>query len=205
MREESKGLNRLIMKWAKTKWGSWSLFTCAFADASFIGVPTPMCFFAVTITNLAKAYRYALIGTIGILCGSIAGYSIGHFAWLDPEGDFTRLAETMFNFVPGLSVDSYNKIQLIFEKWDFLLLFASSFIPVPFMIFAVSSGVFDINILLFCLAIFISQGLRFYLMAFLIVKLGPGFRKFFREKIKSAAIIGMAGIALVFVMIRILS
>lgn len=204
MREKVKNLRAWVMKWAETKWGAWGLFSCAFADASFIGVPTPMFFFAVSILNLSKAYKYALYGTLGILLGSIAGYTIGHFAWLNSHGDFSGLANAAFKYIPGFSQDSYNNINAVLGKWDFLVLLISSFVPVPFMIFSVSSGVFDINFLMFCLAIFVGQGLRFYLMAFLIVKLGPGFKKLFRYNFKTAAIFSAVSITAAIVLIKVI-
>jgi membrane protein YqaA with SNARE-associated domain len=93
MKEVFKRLNNWILKWADTKWGVWALFLCAFADASIFGLPTPVLFLALALLNIKKAYKYALFGILGTLAGSIAGYSIGHFAWLDMNGEFTRLAQ----------------------------------------------------------------------------------------------------------------
>jgi membrane protein YqaA with SNARE-associated domain len=180
------------IQWAATKWSAWALFVCAFADASILPLPTPMFFLTMTLLNISKAYRYALYATVGIFCGSIAGYALGHFAWLNSGGEFTALAQYMFKTVPGFTEELYSSMHLQFEKWDFGILFAGSFLPLPFNIFSISSGVFGINLFMFCFAIIIGQGFRFYLMALLVRKLGPGVKKLFNEKLKPISLIALA-------------
>ena len=197
MKNWIKALNSWSLKWAKTKWGAWALFICAFADASFLPLPTPMFFLTLTLLNISHAYKYALYGTFGIFLGAVAGYTIGHFAWLTLNGEFTGLAQFMFNHIPGFSVEVYNNIQVQFGKWDFWILFVASFMPLPYNIFSISSGVFDVNVFMFCLSTLIGQGLRFYLIAFLIVKLGPEVKRLFEKKLKPIIIIATICILIV--------
>jgi len=192
------------MNWANTKWGAWALFFCAFADASFLPLPTPLFFLTLTLLNITKAYKYALFGTFGVFFGSVACYAEGYFTWLNAAGDFSGFAQYMFTVVPGFSVDMYNAIYLQFEKWGFWILFVVSFMPVPFNIFSILSGVFGINIFIYCIAILIGQGMRYYLLALLIVKLGPKVKKLFELNLKPFAIIASACIAIVFLVIKIL-
>jgi membrane protein YqaA with SNARE-associated domain len=177
------------MHWANTKWGAWALFICAFADASFLPLPTPLFFLTLTLLNISKAYKYALFGTLGVFFGSLAGYAAGYFTWLNAAGEFSGFAQYMFTVVPGFSVEMYNAIYLQFEKWDFWILFVASFMPVPFNGFSILSGVFGINIIMFCIAIILGQGLRYYLFALLIVKLGPKVKKILDFNLKPIAII----------------
>jgi membrane protein YqaA with SNARE-associated domain len=203
MKNWIKTLHVWSLHWATTKWGSWALFICAFADASFLPLPTPMFFLTLTLLNITNAYRYALFGTAGLLFGAIAGYSVGHFAWLDMNGDFTVLAQFMFKHIPGFSEPVYNNIHILFEKWDLGILLFASFMPLPYNIFSISSGVFDVNPFMFCLATFIGQGIRFYLMAFLTIKIGPEVKKLFEFKRKPIAIIVTACIVIAVIAIRV--
>lgn len=191
------------LQWANTKWGSWALFICAFADASFLGLPTPLLFLGLALLDLKKAYRYALIGTLGTLAGAVAGYSIGHFAWISTNGEFTGVAQFLFNNIPGFSEDVYNKIQILYAKWDFRILFVAAALPLPFKIFSISSGVFDINLLIFSVATVISQGIKFSLLALLTIKLGPEVKKLFHFNWKPIVIIATAGIALIIVLVKV--
>jgi membrane protein YqaA with SNARE-associated domain len=184
-----KSIHIWSLQLVNTKFGAWALFFCAFADASFLPLPTPMLLLTMTLLNIKRAYKYAIIGTLGLLAGSIAGYIVGHFAWINSNGEFTGLAQFMFNNIPGFSETTYKNIQIQFEKWDFGILFIASFLPLPYNIFSISSGVFNVNIFMFCIATLISQGIRYFLMAFLIVKIGPEVKKLLTFKLKPVAII----------------
>lgn len=191
------------LQWAGTKWGTWSLFICAFADASFLPLPTPMFFLALALLNITKTYTYALFATLGTLSGAIAGYSIGHFAWINMQGEFTGLAQFLFNNIPGFSEEIYDKIHILYSKWDFWILFIASSLPLPYKIFSISSGVFDINIFIFCIATLISQGIKFFLLALLIIKIGPEVKKLLEFNLKPIAIIATACIAIVIVAVKV--
>lgn len=192
------------MKWANTKWSAWSLFICAFADASFLPLPTPLFFITLILLNNANAYKYVLFGTVGSLLGALVGYSIGHFAWLTTNGEFTELAQLIFNNIPGFSETVYNNIQTQFIKWDFWILFVASLIPVPYKIFSISSGVFDINLFMFCLATLISQGIKFYILALLAIRIGPNVKKIIDFKFKHIAIVATICAAIVFIVVKVL-
>jgi membrane protein YqaA with SNARE-associated domain len=184
------------LQWANTKLGTWSLFICAFADASFFPLPTPMFFLALALLNTIKTYKLALFATLGTLSGAIAGYSIGHFAWINMHGEYTGIAQFLFNNIPGFSQEIYNKIHILYSKWDFWILFIASVLPLPYKIFSISSGVFDINIFIFCFATLISQGIKFFLLGLLILKLGPKVKKLFEYNLKPISIVVTACIAI---------
>jgi membrane protein YqaA with SNARE-associated domain len=198
-----KRLHNWSLQWANTKWGAWALFLCAFFDASSIGLPTPMLFIALVLLNIDKAYRYALVGILGTLAGAVVGYSIGHFAWLNSNGEFTGVAQFMFNNIPGFTETGYDSIQNLYLKWDFWILFVAAALPVPYKIFSISSGVFDVNLIIFCIATLISQGIKFFLLALLTIKLGPEVKKIFRINWKPFALIATAGIAIAIILIKI--
>ena len=204
MKSWFKKLHIWSLQWSNTKWSTWALFICAFADASFLPLPTPMFFVTLILLNVTKAYMYALFGTLGTLFGAIVGYSIGHFAWLNMNGEFTGFAQFLMTHIPGFSEAVYNNIQVQYAKWDFWILFVAAFIPVPYKIFSISSGVFDINVVMFCVATLISQGIKFFLLALLIIKIGPGVKKLLEFKLKPIAIIGTVCLIIIIVFVKVL-
>jgi membrane protein YqaA with SNARE-associated domain len=198
-----KRLHVWSLQWANTRWGTWALFICAFADALILPLPTPMFFMALALLNIKKVYRYAFFGTLGILSGALTGYAMGHFALLNTNGEFTGLAHFLFNNIPGFSEASYDKIHILYAKWDFWILFIAAFLPVHFNIFSISAGVFDINIPIFCVSTLISQGIKFYLLALLTIKLGPEVKKIFEFNWKPVAIIATVCITIAIVAIKV--
>lgn len=198
-----KKLHTWSLQWAGTKWGMWSLFICAFADSSFLPLPTPMFFLALALLNITKIKKYVFFATLGTLSGAIAGYAIGHFAWLNMHGEFTGFAQFLLINIPGFSEEVYNKIHVLYSKWDFWILFIASALPLPYKIFSISSGVFDINIFIFCIATLVSQGIKFSLLALIILKIGPEVKKLLEIRLKYVAIATTACIAIVILAFKI--
>jgi membrane protein YqaA with SNARE-associated domain len=188
---------------ADFKWSSWAIFICAFADASFIPFPIMVVFMTFALLDITKAYRYALIATLGTLAGGFAGYSIGHFAWVTPGGEFTGFAHYLFNHIPGFSEELFTRIHLMYTKWGLWILVTSAAIPLPFKIFSISSGVFDTNLLLFGITTLISHGVRFLLLAFLSIKAGHEIKRILETKLRLIAIVASSCIALIIIVIKI--
>jgi membrane protein YqaA with SNARE-associated domain len=193
-----------FLHWATTKWSGWAMFFCAFADASFLPLPTPLFFLTLVLMNITRAYRYALIATVGTMAGALAGYSIGHFAWLNVNGEFTQLAHFVFDTIPGFSEVSYNHIRHQYERWDFWILFVASLMPVPYKIFSISAGVFDINVFMVCLATLISQGAKYYFLALMGIKLGHRVMEWIQSRVLAAVLITAGSIVAAIILIKVI-
>ena len=59
-----------------------------------------------------------------------------------------------------------------FIEYGVLILFISSFTPLPYKIFVVTAGFLSINFILFVIISFIGRGLRFYLVSYLADRYG---------------------------------
>jgi membrane protein YqaA with SNARE-associated domain len=197
-------LKSKIWEWGHTKWAGWAIFLFALADASFLPLPTLMFIIAITLLNINQAYKYFLFATTGSILGSLIGYAAGNLAWLNAQGEFTVFAQFFMDHVPGFSASVYNEIQGYYVRWDFWILFLAAFIPVPYKIFAISSGVFDINLFVFIIGTLISQSLKYYLLAMLIVKLGPDINRLIKKRLKPIAIIAAASVAIILLAIKLL-
>lgn len=180
------------------------MFLCAFADASFLPLPTPFFFLTLALLNIGRTYRYALLATTGTMAGALAGYSIGHFAWLDSSGEFTNLAHFVFDNIPGFSEVSYNKIQLQYAKWDFWILFVASLMPVPYKLFSISAGVFDINILMVCIATLVSQGAKYYFLGLMAIKIGHRVKEWIQSRLLTVALIAAGSIVAAIILIKVI-
>ena len=173
-----KNLYNWVLKWAETPYGPIALFVLAFADAIFFPIPPDVLLIALALGSSKKAFRFALICTVGSVSGAFIGYIIGHFAWFNSAGEFTTFAMMFFDNIPGFSVELFNDFKEVFVKLDFWVIFTAGFTPIPYKYFTVSSGVFNINIFVFIIASLISRGTRFFTLAFLIWKFGPSIKTF---------------------------
>lgn len=174
----SKQLYEWILNWSNSPYGPMALFILALAESIFFPIPPDVLLIALALGITAKAFRYALICTIGSVAGAFIGYYIGNEVWLSDEGQFTPFALFFFDNIPGFTTSLYQNIKLLYAEWDFWVIFTAGFTPIPYKVFTITAGVFDVNFAMFTLASFISRGARFFLIAWLIWKFGSSIKAF---------------------------
>ena len=167
-----------VLHWAETPYGPAALFGLAFIEAIFFPIPPDVLLIALALGGAAKSFKYALVCTVGSVSGAFVGYGLGYFAWLNTNGEFSGFALFFFQNIPGFSVELYNSIKELFNKWDFWVIFTAGFTPIPYKVFTITAGVFDLNLLMFFVASLISRGARFFFIAWLIWKYGPTIKRF---------------------------
>lgn len=171
-----KKLYDWVLSWSESPYGGVALFILAFAEASFFPIPPDVLLIALCIGTVAKSFRFATICLAGSVLGALAGYAIGHYAWVTADGSYTALAEWCYEHV--FSVEKFNEVKGLYDKWDFWVVFTAGFTPIPYKLFTISGGLFSINLPMFVVASIVSRGLRFFLIAGLIWKFGPTIKTF---------------------------
>jgi len=167
-----------VLKWADSKYGPLALGLMALAEASFFPIPPDVLLIALCLGSQNKSFRFALICSLGSILGAIVGYGIGSFLWWSSPSTFTPLANFFFNIIPGFSSDVFYSIKNQYEQWNFWIIFTAGFTPIPFKIFTITAGAFDINFILFIIASTVSRSARFFLVCSLIWKYGKPIEKF---------------------------
>lgn len=167
-----------VLSWADSKYGGTALFILAFVESVFFPIPPDILLIALCLGGIAKSFRYALICSVASISGAFVGYAVGYFAWMTSSGDFTAFANFFFNNIPGFTVELFSTIKAMFDEWDFWVIFTAGFTPIPYKVFTIASGVFDINLVMFFFASLISRSARFFFVAFLIWKFGPSIKSF---------------------------
>jgi membrane protein YqaA with SNARE-associated domain len=176
-----KKMYNWVLNWAYTPYAPAALFILAFIESIFFPVPPDLLLIVLVLGCRTKAFRYALICTIGSVSGALIGYCLGHFMWVNAGGEFTWFANLFFNNIPGFSTDLYNNIKELFVEWDFWIIFTAGFTPIPYKVFTVTAGVFDLNLFMFILASVISRGARFFILALLLWKYGSPIKLFIEK------------------------
>jgi len=190
------GLKKLydwILRWAETPYGPIALFILAFTESIFFPIPPDVLLIALALGSSAKSFHFALNCTLGSVLGAFVGYALGHYTWIAANGEFTVFAMFFFDNIPGFTVDLYQTIKALFNKWDFWVIFTAGFTPIPYKVFTITAGVFDLNLIMFFIASLISRGARFFLIAFLIWKFGPEIKRFIEKYFNSLAL-GFTGL-----------
>jgi len=166
-----RGLYDWVLKWAETPYGAPALFILAFAEASFFPVPPDVLLIALSLSIPARALWYAFLCSAGSVLGGVAGYLIGFLVW-------QALAQLFFDYIPGFTPEVFATVQSYFDQYDFLVVFAAGFTPIPYKVITIGAGVFGVNFLIFAIASLISRSARFYLVAGLLKYFGPSVRVF---------------------------
>lgn len=167
-----------VLHWAETPYGIPALFVLSFVESSFFPVPPDTLLIALCLGIRSKSFKFALYCTIASVLGALLGYIIGHYLWYSTTGEFTWIANFFFNHIPGFTLKSFQNIETLYQQWDFWIIFTAGFTPIPYKLFTITSGIFNISIPMFIIASIISRGARFFLVAFLIWKFGAKIKTF---------------------------
>lgn len=167
-----------MLHWAETPYGPIALFILAFAEASFFPIPPDALLIALVLGARSKAFKFAANSTIASVLGALLGYAIGHYMWWGTSNEFSGLAIFFFDNIPGFTHDVFYRVKNLYEEWDFWIVFTAGFTPIPYKVFTISSGAFEISLIPFVIASIISRAGRFFLVAFLIWKFGEQIKGF---------------------------
>ena len=184
-----KNLYDWVLNWSNSKYGVVALALMAVSEASFFPIPPDVLLIALCLGSQSKSFKYALICSAGSIFGAIIGYGIGSILWWSSPSEFTGLANFFFNIIPGFSTDVFYSIKDQYEQWNFWIIFTAGFTPIPFKIFTITAGAFDINFFLFLIASTISRSARFFLVAALIWKFGKPIKEFIDKYFNLLAIL----------------
>jgi membrane protein YqaA with SNARE-associated domain len=160
-----------VLHWAETPYGTPALFLLALAESSVFPVPPDVLLIALSISLPHRAWYYATICSLGSVIGGVIGYLLGWGFW-------TLLADFFFTYVPGFTPQLFARVQALYAEHDFWVVFAAGFTPIPYKVITIAAGVFLINFPVFVLASVIGRSARFFLVAGLIRRYGPGIRSF---------------------------
>jgi len=175
------------------------MFILVFIDGAVFPFPTTLIFITLSLFYPQRSNYNAVVATLAMSLGGILGYCIGYYQWLTPGGDFTPVAQFFFNHVPGFDIKLYQYISDLYNKWSYGIFFSAIFLPIPFQIYSISAGAFDVNVIIFGLTTFLFQGSRFFVLAFLVIKFGEGVKLIIQRHLKIVAV-SVLGILLIYIM-----
>jgi membrane protein YqaA with SNARE-associated domain len=133
----------------------------AYLEAIFFPLPPDVVLFANALFKPHSAWLYALVAGVGSGLGAATNY------WIGLKG-----GRKLFHMIFKNQGERLDKIEKLCQKYGVLTVFIIAFTPIPFMIFTMAGGIFELNFVLFFLACLIGRTLRFLTFTSLIVAFG---------------------------------
>ncbi|MFH2047475.1 MAG: YqaA family protein [Pseudomonadota bacterium] len=168
-----------VLGWAKKPYGTWALFILAFAESSFFPIPPDVLLIALAIAIPKKSFKYALVCSAGSILGGCFGYLVG---WQFMEAIGGKIID-FYGFA-----DQFNYVRELFTKYDAWAIGVAGFTPIPYKVFTISAGAFNINFFVFFIASLISRSARFFLVGGLIYYFGPKIKDFIDKYFNALAV-----------------
>ena len=157
-----------MVEWATSPYGLLALFAIAVAESSFFPIPPDGLLIALCLASPETAFLYALVCAVGSVLGGALGYLIGL------KGG-RPLLKRWFKSEKVRLVEDY------YHRWDVWAVGVAGFTPIPYKVFTISAGVFDLNFSRFILTSIVSRSARFFLVALLFYFFGETLRDLFEK------------------------
>ena len=143
--------------------GSWGVLAIAALDGAALGLPIDVVVGAFVAQNHGLWLLYVFMAAIGSALGSLVVYGIGY------AGGEELLRKRV-------STQRFQKLHDAFDKHPFWSLMVPAMLPppTPFKVFALAAAVAEMSVGHFLLAIFLGRVVRFFILAILVMRFGPG-------------------------------
>ncbi len=142
--------------WSKTKYAKPSLFVLAFAESSFFPIPPDVLLIAMTVAHRYKWWLFASLATVGSVLGGLLGYYIG-------LGLYESVGKPIINFYHLGKF--FEVVQGKYDRNTFLAVFTAAFTPIPYKMFTIAGGIFNVSISEFVIGSFLGRAGRFFAVA----------------------------------------
>jgi membrane protein YqaA with SNARE-associated domain len=177
---------------ASKPYASWILACVAFAESSFFPVPPDLMLIPMALARPDRAFFFATMCTLASVAGGLLGYFIG--ATLYATVGHWLIA--LYGY--GEKVEALRQAYAQYGAW---IIFLKGLTPIPYKIVTITSGFAGFSIGLFIIMSFISRGMRFYFVAFLLNRYGEQARGIIEKRLGLWAGISAAAIVVGFIVV----
>ncbi|MGE0785776.1 MAG: YqaA family protein [Sandaracinaceae bacterium] len=174
------------LSWAESRYAVPALAALAFVEASFFPIPPDVLLMAMALGKPKRALLYAAVCSVGSVAGAVLGYYIGVSLWAS-FGIPSACPEfggggALFDYVPSFSCANFERVQGLYRDNAWMALFTAAFTPIPFKVFTIAAGVFQVSLATLLAASAVGRSARFFMVAGLIWRFGPAVRGFIEKR-----------------------
>lgn len=184
-----------VLSWADHQYGTWALFLISMAESSFFPIPPDVLQIALSVAKPKRAFFYATVSAIASVLGGILGWMIGYALW-EVCGPY------FLKFVPGLSQEAVDHVGRLYQQNAFWAIFAAAFTPIPYKVFTLAGGIFQVPLPVLISASLLGRSARFFLVATAIYFFGPSVRKLLEERLELITLALFVLIVIGFVVVK---
>jgi len=175
---------------------AWILTAVSFVESSFFPVPPDIMLIPMVLARPDRAWRYAVLCTLGSVAGGMFGYLIGALLY-DSVGQWIVR-------VWGYG-DKIETIRQAFADYGAWIIIGKGVTPIPYKIVTIASGFAGYNFGLFVVLSLLTRGVRFFAEAFLLKRYGPQARVMIEKRlgfwVAIGALVLVAGVVAVLYLI----
>jgi membrane protein YqaA with SNARE-associated domain len=161
-----------VLRWSESPRSQLALFLLSMAEASFFPVPPDALLIALCMGAYRKWFRFALICSIGSVIGGVIGYLIGYSAFELIGEKMLAITASLAGTSPEQLLDSarywFNEKEMAGMKVGIWAVGIAGFTPIPYKVFTIAAGFFEMSFIPFLIASAVSRSLRFFAVAGLI-------------------------------------
>jgi len=154
---------KLVILPALLKMGAWGLGAVAILDSSSVPVPMDAILALYVWNDKRHFWVYCLVAATGSAIGGLLPYGLG------------RAGGELF-LLKRVNRARFDQLRDRFQRQEFLAVMIPSMMPppAPWKVFIFASGVFEMKVAQFLLAVLAGRMVRWVVLSVLVLKLGPG-------------------------------
>ncbi|MCL7945424.1 VTT domain-containing protein [Marinobacter sp. ATCH36] len=176
---QSERAQRWFQRISTSKHMLWFLAVVSFLETIIVPIPIELVLIPLMAINRDRIWQLAAVTTLGCLVAALVGYGVGMVLY--------QSVGTWFIETTGMQ-SGYQSFQTFFDQYGFVAILALGIVPVPFQIAMITAGVSGYPIYLFVLAALIARGIRYYGLAWLILRFGKRAEDLWRRHAVTASL-----------------
>ena len=172
-----------LERFAESEWSLFILASMSFVESVFSPIPPDPLLIAMGLLSTNQAIFFGVVCTLFSVLGAVFGYGLGK--WFGKPLLSKMISESLIEKTEGF-----------FNRYGVWAILIAAFTPIPYKVFAILSGVLQLDMKKFLIASFIGRGGRFITLGVLIAMFGDDVRDFLENEFQTITILGGAFLVL---------